>query len=244
MDEAIEDVTATPDVWDRVGPACGVLAAVAFVAAQALFPLRGLGVRPEDPAEQISAAMTERLQGGTEFSLFAVMLLFLAAVFLLIWFLADLHHRLQRCAEERRRWIATVFLAGGLTLVAALLIQGFVGLVQITIVDFGEDAQVARTLLSLSWVGFGVVIPGVAAMTSAAAVLSLRFGALPTPVGVLAALAFVATFAMYWVPVWLLWVAVTAAVLLVRPGPAATIAPRVDESATSATASQRSRSLG
>jgi hypothetical protein len=204
-------------VWERVGPVCGVLAAATFVVAQALSPLRGLGVRPEDPADQISAAMSERLQGSTEFGLFGVMMLFFVSVFFLLWFLGDLHHRLQARADERSRWVATVFLAGGLALVAALLIQGFVGLVQITIVDFGDDAQVARTLLSLSWIGFGVVIPGVAAMTSAAAVSTLRSGALPTAVGVLAAVACVATFVLYWVPVWLLWVFVTGLVLLVRP---------------------------
>lgn len=223
---------ATIGVWDRVGPACGVLAALAFVAAQALFPLRGLGVRPEDPAEAISAAMGERLQSGTEFGHFGVVVLLLLSVFFLLWFLGDMHHRLQAGADERSRWIATVFLAGGLTLVAALLIQGFVGLVQITIVDFGDDAQVARTLLALSWVGFGVVIPGVATMTSAAAVLSLRFGALPTAVGVLAVLAFVATWLLYWVPVWVLWVLVTALVLLVRPGAAAPSSPVGESAAT------------
>ena len=66
--------------------------------------------------------MTERLQNGTELGGFAVMLLFLLSVFLLIWFLADVHHRLHTHADERSRWIATVFLAGGLTLVSALLI--------------------------------------------------------------------------------------------------------------------------
>ena len=103
------------------------------------------------------------------------------------------------------------------------------GLVQTTIVDFGADAQVAKTLHTLSWVGFGVVIPGVAAMTSAAAVLTFRFRALPPAVGLLAAVAFVATWVMYWIPVWLLWVLVTAIVLLVRPGSSATSDPPAHE---------------
>ena len=202
-------------VWHRVGPVCGVLAAVTYVAGKLAFPLRGLAVRPEDSAERISAAMAERLQQGTEAGHFWRVTLVLLSVFFLLWFLGDVHRRLQARSDERSGWVATVFLAGGLALAAGLLIQGFVGLVQITIVDFGADVLVARMLLTLSWVGFAVVIPGAAAMTSAAAVLSLRFGALPAAVGVLGAIACAATFAVYWVPVWLLWVLVAAIVLLV-----------------------------
>jgi hypothetical protein len=216
--------TRTVSGWDLMGPVCGVLATVGYLGAFWLHPMRGLGVRPEQPAETIAAAMAARLSDTSQLERFAGPMVLMAAVFFLLGFVGFLHQRLQERSEESRRWIATVFLAGGLVLAAALLFQGFIVLTQTTVVDLAGDAQVAKTLYLLDWLGLAVVVPGVAAMTGAAALLALRDGALHPSLGGLAILAFAATFVMYWAPVWLLWVLITSLFLLVRPEPTAVAA--------------------
>jgi hypothetical protein len=168
--------------------------------------------------------MAARLSDTSQLERFAGPMVLMAAVFFLLGFVGFLHQRLQERSEESRRWIATVFLAGGLVLAAALLFQGFIVLTQTTVVDLAGDAQVAKTLYLLDWLGLAVVVPGVAAMTGAAALLALRDGALHPSLGGLAILAFAATFVMYWAPVWLLWVLITSLFLLVRPEPTAVAA--------------------
>ena len=207
--------------WDLVGPVCGILAMVGYVGAVWLNPMRGLGVRPEQPAETIAAAMAARLGDTSQLERFAGPMVLMLAVVFFLGFLGFLHQRLQERSAESRRWIATVFLGGGLVLAAALLFQGFIVLTQTTVVDLAGDAQVAKTLYLLDWLGLAIVVPGVAAMTGAAALLTLRDGALHLSLGALAIVAFAATFVMYWVPVWLLWVLITSLFLLVRPEPTA-----------------------
>ena len=204
-------------VWDRIGPICGLV----FVGLMMVVATQGLGgdpgVRPDDPAGEIAAATAAEFEGGVWTWAMALMVALVAFVV----FLADVHERLRGSIPGPGRWLATVFLAGGLLVVVAILGQAMIWLAQgVVAVAGGEEAAVAKTLFVLSWEAFGTVIPGVAAMTGAAAVASLGFRALPAWLGVLAAVAFAATFVVYWVPVWLIWVAVAAVTLLVRKRPA------------------------
>jgi hypothetical protein len=110
--------------WARVGPVGGILAVVTFVAS--MFGMRAdLGVRPGGPAEEIARPMTAGMDSGAGITV--VMPLFLS-IFFLNWFLRDLHHRLQQGVDPAARRIATVFLAGGLVLVAGAFVSYWVPL--------------------------------------------------------------------------------------------------------------------
>lgn len=142
-------------------------------------------------------------------------------------FLGFVHQRLQERSTGPRRWIATVFLGGGLALAAASLFQGFVAFTQTTVVELAGDAQVAKTLFLLDRIGLAVVVPGVAVMAGAAALLASRDDAMHPPIGALAIVAFASTFVMFRVPVWLLWILFTSSFRLVRPEPLAVVSARV-----------------
>ena len=197
----------------RAGPVCGLGFVAAYAALFALLAGVDPGLRPGDDPEVIAAATGELLGGAAEPVLFA----FGASTLLFVVFLADLHQRVRRAVGDDGGWLATTMLAGGILLVVAYLVTLVVWIGQGVAVHYeAPDPVVVATLYTLAWNSLAVSIPGILAMTGAAAVASLRYRALPTWLGGLAVLAFVAGFVTYWVPVWLLWVLATASTLLVR----------------------------
>lgn len=201
-------------VWARIGPASGIVFVVLLAAAMTMGPFTGdPGVRPGDPAEEITVAMAALT---ADVGIAPFVLLGVAMVFLVL-FLADVHDRVLVGAGSTGRWVATTFLVGGVLTIVALLVQIFIWVSWSVAGDAGDDAQVAKVLFTLGWNGLVVIVPGLVAMTGAAAVASLRFGVLPAWVGVVALLAALVAVVAYWIPVWLLWVLAAAVVLLVDP---------------------------
>ena len=205
--------------WARVGPMSGLLFAGVLVAVGVQAMGTDPGVRPGDPTAEIAEAMA-----GTFGSLsWPWLLALMVGIAAFVVFLADLQQRVRDAIPSARRWMSTVVLAGGLLIIVAILVQVLLVAGLRTVADRGvEDPAVAATLFVLTWEGMVTIIPGIAAMTSAAAVASLRYRALPAWLGALAALAFVIGLTFYWVPVWLVWVAAVSLTLMLRREPVPT----------------------
>jgi hypothetical protein len=137
----------------------------------------------------------------------------------LMVFVVDVYHRLRRGVDVAAQWLTTLFLAGGLMVVAAWLVHVYTWIGLTNIGDFGQDVQVAKAVNALVMDSLGIIVPGVVVMTVAAAAVSFRFRALPRWSGSVALVALL-TAPMYWVPVWLLWVLAASVVLLVNPNAA------------------------
>ncbi|MDP8992825.1 MAG: hypothetical protein M3N31_07230 [Actinomycetota bacterium] len=204
-------------VWGWLGPVSGILFAVLLVAALATGP-GDPGVDPDDPAGEIAGRLVEQSDDNrVSFVLFGL------ALFFFIWFLGHMRDRFHRVGEEGR-WLVSVFWAGGLLVGAAFLVLGLVQAAQFAVDDYGADVQAAKALFALGWNAAAVLGPPVAAMAGAAAVVILRFGVLPTWLGWVAVVSFVAAIVAPWIPVFVLWVLLVSVALLVehrRPAPAA-----------------------
>lgn len=195
--------------WWWAGPISGILFVVLLVVG---FSIAGgdPGVDPDDPAEQIASRLAQdRDDNELSFPFLGL------AIFFFVWFLSHLRDRFRRVGEEGD-WLVSVFWAGGLLFAAVFLMQGLVQAAQFSIDDYGADAQAAKALFALGWNSALILSPPVAAMTGAAAVVTLRFGVLPRWLGWLSVLAFVAAIAMPWIPVFALWVLLVSIVLIVE----------------------------
>lgn len=167
------------------------------------------GVRPEHPAEQIAPFLGDN-HGSYRVSAYLLLL----GLFFLVWFLGDLHQRLRARVEPSGQWVVSVFFAGGLLLISAALVGGLITLGMSTLGEYGDDPQVARTLLTLWWQQAALTVPGAAALSGAGALLSLRYDALPAWLGAIALLSFVAALAVPWIPVYALWILATSVTLI------------------------------
>lgn len=192
--------------WGWLGPVSGILFAVVLGAA---FALSGDTVDPDDSAQKVARLLSRR-QDDLELSI----PLFGLALFFFVVFLGYLRDHFRRVRDEGT-WVVSVFWAGGLLYAAGLLIIVFVWLGESAIADYRNDPQAAKTLAALDWNSLVVLTPGLLAMTGAAAVLILRFAALPKWLGWLAVVSFVASIAP-WIPLFPLWVLLAAIVLLIQ----------------------------
>ncbi len=201
-------------IWNRIGPLCGLVLAVMFVAVNVYLSVsfEGSYVAPGESAE----AVTGYLEANHARMRWLPALLLVATPLLAV-FVADLHERLARAVPSASRWLVTTLSAGGLLLGAGFLVTAALTLGATTISTFGDDVQVARALHAVSNNAMVSIIPGVTLLTAAAAALSFRFQALPRWLGGVAIVALLANVAAYWLSVWILWVLGTSIVLLVDP---------------------------
>ena len=200
-------------IWSRIGPGAGALLGLAGVVLLGVLFSQDLGyVSPRESAE----AVTGFLEANADrFRVMSLIKLGFAA--LLMIFVADLFERLRGALPDSARWLSTAFLAGGLLFAGGLVLSATLGYSASSIHNFGEDVQTARAVHALSTDSLGATIPGVAAMTAAAAAASLAFRALPRWLGIFALVTFAINLAAYWIPVSMLWILATSTVLLIRP---------------------------
>jgi hypothetical protein len=203
--------------WGWIGPISGILFVV--VATVAVILVGDMGdIDPDDPAREIARELTDQ-HDDIQLSFF----LFGLALFFFLVFLGYLRDYFGRVSPEGT-WLISVFWAGALAYVAALLIQGFAQQATFVLDDYRRDPVMAKTLFALGWNSLWLLSPGILAMAGAATILTFRHRVLPMWLGVFSILAFLSALAP-WIPLFPLWVLLTSIVLLARmrrPAPAPT----------------------
>lgn len=199
-------------LWRRLGAASGAVGVGLNVAAALLGdPYRsGFSPDPTDPSPSIARAVTSMRDDAR-----TGVMLGLIGAFLLIWFFAYLRSHLAR-HEAADGWMSAVAHGGGLVAVALVLVSHSITLGATEITDYGPDPVVAKVFLTYGWNYFYVVSPALMALVASAAVVALRFGALPRWLAILGVLSLVVPFAAgagTGAMVGLLWVLLASLVL-------------------------------
>ena len=188
----------------RMGAIAGILFVILVIVSFATFA--GFDSEPSDSSAAIAADL-ENDQDLRDASGYAGLFGWLS----FFWFLAYFRSRLQK-AEGEGGWLTSVAFGGGLVAAAVLLIAASLNFATTAISDYGPDTQVAKTLLTLSWNYIWVIAPPLIAMTAAASIIIVRFGALPRWIGWIGILPTVTLLAP-WVGVFffLLWILIVSA---------------------------------
>lgn len=199
----------------RLGAGAGVVfALLSFLSASLL----AVGeVRPADPSAEVAARFVEQ-RGPVS----AGIVLSLLSLFFLLAFVAFVH-RWLRTVEGEGGWIATLALAGGVLMVAALMLGVMVAVGGTVLDDYGDDPVLARMLLVLGWQAQAVAYVPTAAFLGGVALVGARSGELPrwitTPGLVLAAGLLLIPVAFLPFLFSTLWIGMVAVTLLTRLGP-------------------------
>lgn len=199
-------------LWRRFGAASGAAGVGLNVVAALLGdPYRsGLSPDPTDPSSSIARALVSMRDDARTGVMFG-----LIGAFLLIWFFAYLRSHLAR-HEGADDWMSAAAHGGGLVAVALLLVSHSITLGATEITDYGSDSVIAKVFLTYGWNYFYVVSPPLMALVASAAVVSLRFGALPRWLAILGVFSLVIPFvagAGMGAMVALLWVLLASLVL-------------------------------
>lgn len=162
-------------LWRRLGAASGAVGVGLNVVAALLGdPYRsGFSPDPTDPSPSIARALTSMRDDAR-----TRVMVGLIGAFLLIWFFAYLRSHLAR-HEGADDWMSAAAHGGGLVTVALLLVSHSITLGATELTDYGADPVIAKVFLTYGWNYFYVVSPALMALVASAAVIGLRFGALP-----------------------------------------------------------------
>jgi len=193
----------------RIGALAGILFVILIVVG---FLVRGdVDSEPSDPSAEIARELEndrDQRDAGSFIGLFGWLSFF--------WFLAYFRKRLQE-AEGEAGWLTSVAYGGGLVAAAMLLVAVAFNLANTSISNYGPDTQVAKTFVALTWNYIWVIAPPLIAMTAAASIIIVRFGALPRWIGWIGILPTV-TLLLPWLGIifFLAWIFIVSGALLAK----------------------------
>lgn len=157
--------------FDKIGAGAGIAyALVGFFASWLMTVGR---VDPTNSSTVIAKRLVEvrgRLSAGALLTLFSLFFLLVFAAWL---------HRWLREAEGERGWLATLALAGAVLMAATVSIVVVLTIALTALGDYGGDAVVARTLLTLQWQALFVSFAPTAAFVGATSLIGSGTGQLP-----------------------------------------------------------------
>ena len=158
--------------WNRLGAASGLVAFIAMVIGLGTTGFFDDGdIEPSDSAATIAHELADQSE-------LAPVITVIGLLFFL-WFLAYLRSHMRVTTDS---WLTDVFFGGGLIYVAVM--AGLIALqLALATSSFSSDPQIAKTLFVVQWNYSLLFGPPVIAAAGAAAVLSIRFVALPQWVG-------------------------------------------------------------
>ena len=202
-------------LWNRLGAISGILFVVLTFIGFSLDADTTADVEPGQPSATIARLLEENQDDGRLGAS-----LFLLAIFFLIWFVTIIYRRLLQ-AEAGPSGLAFIALGGGLVTASALLILLYTDVAFMSISDYGDDTQVAKTLVALTWEGVAVLGAPMAALVGATSIASWLYRAFPRW---LAVLGIPVTAALLIFPIvflgmllFFIWALIVAVVILVRP---------------------------
>ena len=208
-----------------LGPGSGVLALIAVVISEGIS-----GSIDSEPTDSSSTMLAEFSNSADDIRTGAILGV-LGAGFLLV-FIGDLRARLR---DRGADWAGSVFAAGGVALIAAVLV--FVA-AELTGAEAGDQGQgdVAQAVVYFNWNGVWLFSPGLLAIGVGVAVASFSFRALPIWLGVFGVLVGVSALAP-WVGVplfgiWVLAASISEIVSMARTQPSTDSAQESETSAT------------
>ncbi len=193
--------------WNRLGAASGLIAVVVLVAAFAVTGAFDGDVEPSDSAASIAEALAHRDIGSGPVIVLAGMLIFLV-------FATYLRRHIMRAQDS---WLVDLFYGGALLVVVAVFAFAALNLSMDALDDPRSNPEIAKMLFVMEWNLIWLLAPGIIAGAGAAAVMSLRFGALPQWLGWLAILVAI-TGLMPWIGalVFLAWIGIVSGTLVVQ----------------------------
>lgn len=162
---------------ERLGSLAGVLAVTLFVVGPVLADPAHPDRTISAPAELVARAMAANAETAR-----AGAWCILGGVFLLIVFLGRLQGVLH-AAFRPGSWLPNVAVAAGAGLVAVELFSAMLALASAEEAAYGEDAQVAKTVLLLGWNGAALLAPSLAALIIVGTSAAFAGPALPTWLG-------------------------------------------------------------
>ena len=179
-----------------VGPISGLVAVILVVLGEGIS-----GTIDSEPSDTPTAVLAEFRDSADDVRLGAIFGV-IAAGLLLVY----IGHLRTRLRDLDARWAGNVFAAGGVALVAAVLV--FVG-AELTGAEAGEQghAEVAQAVVDFNWNGVWIFSPGLLAVGIAVSLASLSYRVLPGWLGVLGVLvALSAIVPWIGVPIFGIWV--------------------------------------
>jgi len=226
-----KEVRMSDRLVQRFGAASGIVYVVLGIVAGSI---KDAGEASTPPAQAFAQAAADHTTSTIGSSL--TLLAFLA----FLCFLSYLYGVLRR-AEGEYGWLAAAAFGGGVMSEAIKLASGAPIFAAIHRASAGLEPQIAQTLQDINDASFFLSFFPLAVLLGAAAIVAIRYGALPRWLGWMAAVLAVALLggaivgAFYWVEeaglpfmLFLLWVLVTSIVLVRRvgqPGSAVSSAP-------------------
>ena len=208
-------------LWERLGALSGIVFVVLLVISGGIAESNDdADLSPESPSAEIAREFVD--QGGQDEV--GVLVAFVGLIFF-FWFLAYFRLQLQQ-SEGEGGWLHSVAYGGGLVGAGMLLVLGGLDLATTSVSNYGPDTEVAKALFALTWNSIWLIAPPLIALTAAASVVIIRFGALPKWVGWVGIVVAVSLF-MPWIGIvgFMLWVLIVSVVLLIRAGRTAQVEP-------------------
>lgn len=177
-------------LWRASAALSGLLFVLAFLLGIAVGgPPPGIG--PTSTSEAIAAALVDNrsnlVVGGY---------ILLLAVFFLIVFAGYLRHAPE--PDEGDRWPQAVAFGGAIVAAAVIAFVALVGIAQGQLEDYGTDPVIARTLVTLSWIGAWVAAPGFAALVGGTTLTVFHYKYLPRFVGFVGTIVTILLLTPFW----------------------------------------------
>ena len=192
-------------IWDRLGAFTGVIFVVLMFVGLGI--AGNADVEPYDPSDQIARAFVEQ-----EDQTMLGAMIGLVGVAFFFGFLAYFRRRLQQ-AEGDGGWLASMAYGGGLVTAAMFLLIMSMQLATRS-VSVGVDSVVAKVFATWFWNSVWIFAPPMIAFTLGAALIIVRYGALPRWIGWVG-FPVTLTLLMPWIgaPVTLAWILLVSLVL-------------------------------